>query len=184
MAPFTQPEARSFADARPRAALARDMPSLLDLSRAYVTLSYKMGGRERPEVDCYGLYRLFVGEQFGEWLDDYSGHTSSVSITKKLVRERANGNWSEIARRDGERLVYKTDERVGDLVLMRDVFGRGDRAIVVPFHCGVVVEDGIVMEILNVKGVLTRPFRDTLRHRAYATVVNRVIGVYRPAALQ
>lgn len=52
----------------------------------YLRLKYREGGRERPLVDCWGLYRLIVGEERGIWLAEFAGQEVPLSIARTTQR--------------------------------------------------------------------------------------------------
>ena len=135
--------------------------------RDYIRLRFAIGGRERPAVDCWGLYRLIVGELRGVWLADYEGVESGLAIARTLRREE--GTWIRVA---------TGAERPLDLVLMNGMAERG-----APQHVGCVLEPGRMIDIEETTGVMVRAFRDTERFRALPTVRHRVLGVFRPESL-
>lgn len=134
----------------------------------YLRLGFARGGRERPSVDCWGLYRLVVGECHGVWLEAFSGIESNNAVARTLARERDGNGWHKVAR---------GQERTFDLVLMRGLVGEGRQTVSAPLHVGCVTERGWMIHIEEVTGVMIQPL-------TFPTVVNRVIGIYRPEALR
>lgn len=149
----------------------------------YLRLRYRKGGRQRPAVDCYGLYRVIVGERTGIWIEEGQDVMSATAIRRAMVRARRSAGWREIAAVKDGALVFAEPERELDLVLMHGVVGRGRHAVAVPFHCGCVVKAGWMIDIEETNDVLIRPFRDVGNVRAHPTVRHRVLGIYRPEAL-
>lgn len=140
----------------------------------YFDLRFKGAGRERPFVDCWGLYRLIVGETAGVWLAEFAG-VAELRRTAGVVRdELVGGGWVPVA--PGE-------ERALDLVLMRGLVRDGSRVTAAPVHVGCVLAPGQLIDIEEVGGVRVRAFRNTARLLARPDVANRVIGIYRPEAL-
>lgn len=142
--------------------------------QGYLRLRFKDGGRERPEVDCWGLYRLIVGETTGVWLADYEGVTEALSIARTLKRERCGGSWSP---------VTIGAERPLDLVLMNGQVGKGRAATLAPLHVGCVTRPGRMLDIEEGNSVLVRRYRDTAEGRAHDKARVRVLGVWRAAAV-
>lgn len=82
----------------------------------YVGLGYRLGGRDRPELDCWGLVRLVYAEQLGIPLAE---HAADPDPARAIVAERRA--WLEVPAGQG---------RAGDVALIR----RPGR----PFHCGLL----------------------------------------------
>lgn len=133
----------------------------------YMKLKFLRGGRERPEVDCWGMYRLVVGENTGKWLDEFSGVESSLSIAKTLSSQRQSNGW---------RAVERGQERAFDLVLLKGFLGDGRATRMAPLHVGCMLDSRRMIDIEETTGVMVRPL-------SLPTVVNRVIGTFRPEAL-
>lgn len=143
-------------------------------TRDYIRLGFAYGGRERPAVDCWGLYRLIVGENSGVWLGEFSGVEKFSSIARTLRRQSGLPDWLPVA---------AGDEKAFDLVLMKGIVGKGREAIAAPLHVGCVIEPGRMIDIEETTGVMVRPFRTTSRFKVLPTLANRVLGLYRPAVL-
>lgn len=140
----------------------------------YLRLSFAKGGRERPAVDCWGLYRLIVGELRGIWLAEFEGHEEPMAIARTAEQEASGGSWLKIA---------PGDERAFDAVLMTGLLGEGRGTLSAPIHVGCVIEPGRLIDIEETGGVKVRAFRSTSTMRARPEVANRVVGIFRPAAL-
>lgn len=140
----------------------------------YLRLGFAKGGRERPLVDCWGLYRLIVGESRGHWLGEFSGTVAPRTIARTARREAAQGEWLEI--RPGQ-------ERPFDAVLMAGLIGEGAVVHSAPIHVGCVIEPGRLIDIEEGTGVMVRAYRNTSRFRASPAVANRVRGIFRPLVL-
>jgi hypothetical protein len=140
----------------------------------YLRLRFAKGGRERPAVDCWGLYRLIVGERKGIWLSEFAGTTGDLAIARTLAFERQADWWASVA---------SASEREADLVLMRGLVGEGRESVSAPLHVGYVTAPGKVLHIQDTDGVMHQAFRDGPTFRAFPTVRHRVLGIYRPKAL-
>lgn len=140
----------------------------------YLDLRFQGAGRARPFVDCWGLYRLIVGETTGIWLAEFAG-VAELKRTAGVVRdEQVGGDWRPVA---------AGAERALDLVLMRGIVRDGSRVTAAPVHVGCVIEEGRMIDIEEVGGVRIRAFRDTARVSARPDVANRVVQIFRPGAL-
>lgn len=140
----------------------------------YLRLGFALGGRERPAVDCWGLYRLIVGESTGIWLEAYAGVEAHRDIARQVRRDTAGPGWLQVA---------PGTEREMDMVVMTGLVGRGRATVAAPLHVGCVIDEGGMIDIEETTGVMVRPFRGTVRRAALPTVVNRVVGIVRPVAL-
>jgi len=141
---------------------------------SYLRLAFLRGGRERPAVDCWGLYRLIVGEARGIWLAEFAGHEDPLRIARTATREATAGGWVR---------VEPGEERPLDAVLMTGLLGEGRATIAAPIHVGCVIEAGKLIDIEEVGGVRVRMFRSTAKARAAAELANRVRGIFRPVVL-
>jgi cell wall-associated NlpC family hydrolase len=141
----------------------------------YLSLGFAKGGRERPLVDCWGLYRLIVGEQLGVWLEDYAG-TEELRAAARVAKSEAS-NWRSWVP------VPAGEERPLDLVLLTGLITAAGTVHAAPVHVGCVLEPGRMIDIEETTGVMVRAYRSTSRVRASASVANRVRGIFRPAVL-
>lgn len=141
----------------------------------YFGLGFCSGGRERPAVDCWGLYRLIVGEATGVWLAPFAG-TEDMRAAARAAREAAGDGASWHPVRPGE-------ERPLDAVLMRGLVRDGRRAHAAPTHVGCVIGTGRMIDISEAGGVRVQVFRTTAKATARPEVANGVIGIFRPEAL-
>jgi len=93
----------------------------------YIGLPFKGHGRDRKGVDCWGLVRLVMAEQFGISLPSYATQYESTAREDQLAPliEEERKWW--IPLEAGE-------ERLGDVVVLRM---RGQ-----PIHVGLVIEAG------------------------------------------
>lgn len=124
----------------------------------YIGLPFADHGRTRDGVDCWGLVRLILAEQFGIIVPSYDGtyrHTTDRGDLDHLIsRERAFA-WSE---------VHPGTERAGDVVLLR--------CLGAACHVGLVLAAGVMIHAeVGLNTVLDR--YDSTRWQA------RVIGIYR-----
>lgn len=140
----------------------------------YLRLRFAKGGRERPAVDCWGLYRLIVREGRGVWLAEFEGHDEPLRIARTAEREAAAGGWMK---------VQPGDERAFDAVLMTGLLGEGRSTLSAPIHIGCVVAPGKLIDIEETGEVKVRAFRTTSKLSARPEVANRVVGIFRPVAL-
>jgi len=130
---------------------------LPDWVNAYVGLPFKVHGRDRDGIDCWGLVRLVLADQFGRRLPSYAGGYASVEDAKdigRLIRGEM-GPWHP---------VPPGAERPGDVVLMR--------LMNQPMHVGVVVAAGWMLHIEDGIDACLEPY-DGARWR------RRVLGRYR-----
>ena len=98
----------------------------------YVGLPFRAHGRDWDGVDCWGLVRLVLADQFGTRLPSYAGGYASVEDAEdigRLIRGEM-GPWREVA--PGE-------VQAGDVVLMR--------LLNQPMHVGVVVATNWMLHI-------------------------------------
>lgn len=140
----------------------------------YLRLGFLKGGRERPLVDCWGLYRLIVGEGRGVWLEEFAGHEDPLRVARTVTREATAGGWLP---------VEPGRERPLDAVLMTGLLGEGRGTLSAPIHVGCVIGLGQLIDIEETGGVKVRTFRNTTTMRAAPAVANRVRGIFRPAVL-
>ncbi len=99
----------------------------------YIGLSFAEHGREASSgLDCWGLVRLVLAEQFAIALPSYSAHYSHTRDGEKLSSLIAaeSEKWNE---------VEPGGEKLGDVVVLR-MMGR-------PMHVGLVLGDGHMLHI-------------------------------------
>lgn len=112
----------------------------------FIGLEFVEKGRTRDGIDCWGLIKLVLREQFGiEDVPDYFGyeHTRHCdSVAKCYYDGKADDRW--IAVPNGE-------EQEGDVVL---ILGAGK-----PTHCGLVVHPGTMLHILDGIGSCVDDYR-------------------------
>lgn len=98
----------------------------------YIGIPFKIHGRDRSGLDCWGLVRLITAEQFGiaspSFKTEYKNAGDHESIRKLIERETEKRTDVEIG-----------TEKLGDLVVFS---WRG-----VPFHIGLVLGDGCMLHI-------------------------------------
>lgn len=104
---------------------------MVDFTR-YIGLPFAARGRNHTGVDCWGLVRLILAEQYGvkvpSWHTDYSDPHDSSSVGP-LIRAQLP-NWIEVS---------KGSERPGDVLLLRSGFDVG--------HVGMVIQPGLMIHI-------------------------------------
>jgi sulfur carrier protein ThiS len=87
----------------------------------YVGLPYKLTGRDRDGLDCWGLVRLIHKEQFGNDLPSFSEHDHSHEKIREIMAEQR------------EHWIATDSPRIGDVILFR-VLGS-------PSHVGLYIGD-------------------------------------------
>lgn len=99
----------------------------------YIGLPFKDHGRDRAGLDCWGLVRLVLAEQFALALPSLAAHyprtTDQPSISRLIERETLH--WQNI--NDTQTV------RAGDVIVLR-LNGA-------PMHVGVVIGDGRMLHI-------------------------------------
>lgn len=124
----------------------------------YIGLPFKERGRTTSGLDCWGLVRMVLQDQFGLKVTSYAASyrtTQDNDVIGKLVRNESANNWDNI--RPGF-------EQVGDVIVMRV---RG-----APMHVGMVVGDNQMLHIeRNINSVI-EPYNG-VRWK------NRVLGFFR-----
>ena len=101
----------------------------------YIGLTFIEHGREaKSGLDCWGLYRLVLGEQFGLALPSYHAAYISTKDGEKLseIITAESAKW---------RPITAGSEKLGDAVILRL---RGH-----PMHIGLVIGDGQMLHIEN-----------------------------------
>ena len=123
----------------------------------YIGLPFKEHGRDRSGLDCWGLVRLVLAEQFGfhvpSYTLEYSRTTDAQAISELISRESAD--W---------RHIEPGDENLGDVIVLRM---RGQ-----PMHVGFVAGDG---QMLHVE----RGINSALERYTTARWSSRIESVYR-----
>ncbi|MFH1158768.1 MAG: NlpC/P60 family protein [Pseudomonadota bacterium] len=98
----------------------------------YIGLPFQDHGRDRSGLDCWGLVRLVLAEQFGialpSYIHEYQRTTQAEKISALIDRE--SSKWKEIP---------AGSEVCGDPVVLR-VRGK-------PMHIGLVLGDGQMLHI-------------------------------------
>lgn len=130
---------------------------LPDWVNIYIGLPFKEHGRDRQGVDCWGLVRLVLGEEFGIRLPSYADGYASTEDAEdigRLVRGEM-APWRDVSH---------AEEQPGDVVLMR--------LMNQPMHVGLVVGAGWMLHIEEgIDACLER--YDSAKWR------RRVLGIYR-----
>jgi len=98
----------------------------------YIGLPFSDHGRDRSGLDCWGLVRLVLGEQFGvalpSYANEYQRSTQVDKISALIGREASK--W---------KLVAAGSEACGDVVVLR-IRGK-------PMHVGLVLGDRQMLHI-------------------------------------
>lgn len=65
----------------------------------YVGIPWKLCGRDRAGIDCWGLHRLIYAEQLGIDLPAYGDMTTEdlVAVSRRISEVKAAGDWIEIS---------------------------------------------------------------------------------------
>lgn len=104
-------------------------PACSDWPREYIGIGFREKGRDREGVDCWGLYRLILKEQFGILISSYAEEYDSTEHRDQIAKIIRDGtiklSWTE---------VESGRERLGDGILLR-MMG-------LPIHIGLVIEPG------------------------------------------
>jgi cell wall-associated NlpC family hydrolase len=78
----------------------------------YIGLPFRDHGRDRNGLDCWGLARLVLAEQFGlalpSFVTDYRRTTDMAGISKVITRETKK--WTPVA---------AGREKTGDIIILR-----------------------------------------------------------------
>jgi len=100
-----------------------------DYFRRFLKVPFASRGRDLRGWDCYGLYRYVLHDRFGIAIPSYAetyidtGDEAGISSAIKTYR---HVGWDEVQ-----------DPREGDAIVLR-IAG-------VPWHCGYVIEPGIML---------------------------------------
>lgn len=98
----------------------------------YIGLPFRPHGRDRLGVDCWGLVRMVMAEQFGiavpSFVSEYPDPRARCEIGALITRESAT--WQALA---------PVEAITGDVIVLRV---RG-----VPMHVGVVLGDGAMLHV-------------------------------------
>ncbi|MDD9901041.1 MAG: NlpC/P60 family protein [Alphaproteobacteria bacterium] len=123
----------------------------------YIGLPFREHGRDRAGLDCWGLVRLVMAEQFGLALPSFAQNYKSTMDLKPIGRLVAaeTQKWSQLS--SGE-------EDAGDVVILRV---RG-----VPLHVGLVLGDRHMLHI-------ERGINSAIESYARPHWAERVFGFYR-----
>jgi len=118
----------------------------------YVGIPYKLSGRDRDGLDCWGLVRLIHKEQFGNDLPSFSDHDHSHEKIREIMAEQRE-NW-----------VSTDTPKIGDVILFR-VMGA-------PSHVGLYIGDqSFIHAKQGINSAIER--YDSVYWR------NRIVGFYR-----
>jgi cell wall-associated NlpC family hydrolase len=98
----------------------------------YIGLPFQDHGRDRAALDCWGLVRLVLAEQFNFALPSYAHEYQRSTQVEKIgaLIERELTKW---------KIIRAGDETCGDVIVLR-VRGK-------PMHVGLVLGDGQMLHI-------------------------------------
>lgn len=98
----------------------------------YIGIAFKDHGRDRSGIDCWGLVRLVMAEQFGialpSFIGEYKNTCESTAIAELVERE--SPKWTA---------VLTDDVQPGDVVILRL---RG-----APCHVGIALGDDRMLHV-------------------------------------
>ncbi len=123
----------------------------------YIGLSFRDHGRDRIGVDCWGLVRLVMAEQFSIALPSLSKsykHSTDVDGISQLINDETQ-YWAP---------VTPGDEKLGDVIVLR-VRGK-------PMHVGLVLGD---QQMLHVEYGIN----STIERYKSPRWADRICGFYR-----
>lgn len=123
----------------------------------YIGLPFQDHGRDRTGLDCWGLVRLVLSEQFAialpSYAHEYERTTETGRISALIARE--SPLWTP---------VNAGEERLGDVIVLR-LQGQ-------PLHVGIILGDGQMLHIeWNINSVIER-YRESRWSK-------RIAGFYR-----
>jgi len=123
----------------------------------YIGLRFKEHGRDISGVDCWGLVRLVLAEQFGIALPSYIREYDNTLRQDQIgaLVERESQKW---------RIIKQGDELAGDVIVMRV---RG-----APMHVGLVLGD---KHMLHIESGINSVIEAYTKPRW----VDRIVGFYR-----
>lgn len=129
-----------------------------DCFRSYLAVPFVSKGRDLTGWDCYGLYRWVLAERHGialpSYADAYSSDTDAPGIARAMGAYRPVG-WVE---------VQPGEVREGDGVVLR-IAG-------MPWHCGYVIEPGLMLHARRGVGTCIESYTSRLWEK-------RLEGTYR-----
>ncbi len=123
----------------------------------YIGLPFKDHGRLRDGLDCWGLVRLVMAEQWGQALPSFSANytrTSDIKNISRIIAEEAL-HWTPVRR---------GDEKLGDVIVLR-MQGH-------PLHVGLVLGDFSMLHI-------ERGVNSAIEKYTSARWAERIYGIYR-----
>lgn len=123
----------------------------------YLRVPYLDKGRDTRGWDCYGLYRFLLAEFHGILLPSYTdqyGSAESGEVCELIARVRPVG-WA---------MVPTGEARQADAVVLR-IGG-------MPWHCGYVIEPGIMLHARKGCGTAMESYTSRLWNK-------RLEGIYR-----
>lgn len=130
------------------------METFKDYSR-YLTIPYKVRGRDFDGVDCWGLVRLFLLNEFGIEIDNYLQYSVKNLEEVKQVAKEEKKKWIKVE-----------IPQPGDVAEIRTFES--------DFHVGVIAHPGYLLHIYNERfsemskvgsPLLKRAIKDYWRHR-------------------
>lgn len=123
----------------------------------YIGLPFKGHGRDRSGLDCWGLVRLVLGEQYGFALPSLAAEYKSTGEARRIASlvESQLPFWREIE---------AGKEKTGDVIVLR-LKGQ-------PMHVGLVVGDGAMLHI-------EQGINSAIERYAAPRWQDRIFGFYR-----
>lgn len=121
---------------------------------SYIGIPFRPMGRDRSGIDCYGLVRLYLAEQYGIELADHDYDQEDRSQCACAVSgARESGDW-----------VSTDSPHAGDVVMIR-LMG-------LPMHCAVYIGGGLMLHASHRTGTC-------IERLASPMWSSRVLGYYR-----
>jgi cell wall-associated NlpC family hydrolase len=123
----------------------------------YIGLPFATHGRDRSGLDCWGLVRLVMGEQFGLALPSFAASYRRSTDTEAIsgLIETETEKWS---------VMPRGEEDLGDVIVLRL---RG-----CPLHVGLVLGDGQMLHI-------ERGINSAIENYRGPRWAERIFGIYR-----
>ncbi len=112
--------------------MRQPLPKAAAWAAEYTGLPYKVGGRDRSGVDCYGLVLMVWRERFGIVLPEHEGIGWSPAASETvagLMRQESERRWQTVV-----------EPVPGDAIMLR-VYGH-------PCHVGIVPWPGFMLHCL------------------------------------
>jgi len=136
---------------------------MMDWPAAYVGIPYKLRGRSRGGLDCWGLVRLVMLEQKGIELPLYDtvNSTMAEAVSSAVNAERGCGDWVQVS---------SDNRREFDFIVMRTAIREFGRMVSADMHIGMTAPQGMILHVQEGDSAVMQPFK---------ALKNRIAGIYR-----